>query len=229
MTTVLITGANRGIGLEFVRQYAADGAQVFACCRNPDGANDLNALAGADGDVTVLKLDVADEASIAAARRQVGDAPIDILINNAGVLLNKDETIEKTDYAAWMRSFEINVLGPFRVISAFKDNVAKSDARKIMTLSSQMGSIGDASGGYYTYRSTKAGANMVMKALANDLSAEGIVVLPVHPGWVKTDMGGSGAMIEASESVAGLRAVLDAATPESTGRFYRFDGKEAPW
>ncbi|MEM8986310.1 MAG: SDR family oxidoreductase [Pseudomonadota bacterium] len=229
MTTVLITGANRGIGLELTRQYAADGADVIACARDLGAAADLKALSDAHGNIRLETVDVDDAASVSTLKQKLGAAPIDILINNAGVMGGGAQGLADVDYDAWSHCLSVNVMGPFRMIAAFKDNVAASTRKTIVTLSSQMGSIGEASGGMTIYRSSKSAVNMVMKVLSEDLKADGVIVLPVHPGWVQTDMGGPGALLTPEESVTGLKAVIGKATLEQSGRFWRFDGEEAPW
>lgn len=229
MTTVLITGANRGIGLEFTRQYAAAGARVFACCRKPDAATELQTLAKTDEKVSVHALDVTSDASVAALKKELGDTPIDHLINNAGVMGGKKQSLADIDFGAWRDCLEANTLGPFRMIAAFADNVAASGERKIMTVSSYMGSIGRKGQGAYIYRSSKAAVNVVATLAATELASRGVMSIPVHPGWVRTDMGGSGADISPKESVTGLRKVMADLTPERSGRFWNYNGEELPW
>lgn len=231
MSTVLVTGANRGLGLEFARQYAADGWKVFAACRDPDTAKDLGRLAaGSGGQVDVLALDVTDTAGIRAAAKSLAGETIDVLINNAGVGSPKNQRLGGLDYVAWARVLDANTLGPMRVVEAFLDNVAKSGERKIVTLTSAMGSIADnASGGSYAYRSSKAAVNIVMKSLSIDLAPRGITCVVVHPGWVRTDMGGPGGKLDAPESVAALRRLIAGLKPGDSGRFFNYDGKIYPW
>jgi len=229
MTNVLITGANRGIGLEFTRQYAADGARVFACCRAPGTAADLQALAKAHAHVTVHPLDVTSDESVAALKAELGDTPIDHLINNAGVMGGKKQGLDNIDFDAWRDCLDANTLGPFRMIAAFAENVAASDEKKIMTVSSYMGSIGRKGQGAYIYRSSKAAVNMVATLAATELAMRGVMSIPVHPGWVRTDMGGSGADISTEESVSGLRKIISELTPERSGRFWNYNGEELPW
>lgn len=229
MTNVLITGANRGIGLEFARQYAANGARVFACCRAPDKATDLQALAKAHDNITVHALDVKSNESVAALKAELGDTPLDHLINNAGVMGGKNQSLNNIDFGEWRACFEANTLGPFRMIAAFADNVAASDEKKIMTVSSYMGSIGRKGQGAYIYRSSKAAVNMVATLAATELAGRGVMSIPVHPGWVRTDMGGAGADISTEESVTGLRKVIAELTPERSGRFWNYNGEELDW
>lgn len=227
--TLLITGANRGLGLEFVNQYAEDGWQVIACCRWPDDAKELNALADKFGDqIEVYALDVADFEQIDALALLLQGRPIDLLINNAGVYPQSE--FGHVAYEAWAEAFHINTMAPMKMVEAFAPHVAASSLKKIVTLTSKMGSIDDnTSGGSYIYRSTKAAGNMVMKSLAVDLKPMGIASTILHPGWVRTDMGGPNGLIDAPESVAGMRKVIEALTLENSGRFVAYDGKLIPW
>lgn len=231
MSTVLVTGANRGLGLEFVRQYAADGWRVFAGCRDPGSAKELDRLAAASGGkVRVLALDVTDTASVRTAAQSLAGKPIDLLINNAGVGAPKNQRLGSLDYAAWARVLDANTMGPMRVVEAFLENVAAGGERRIVTLTSAMGSIADnASGGSYAYRSSKAAVNIVMKSLSIDLAPRGITCVVVHPGWVRTDMGGPGGKLDPPESVAALRRLIAGLRPQDTGRFFNYDGKPYPW
>ncbi|PKO92232.1 MAG: short-chain dehydrogenase [Betaproteobacteria bacterium HGW-Betaproteobacteria-1] len=227
--TVLITGANRGLGLEFAKQYAEAGWQVIACCRWPDEAKELQALAERSGDLLEIhQLDVADFEEIDALALILQGRAIDLLINNAGVYPQSD--FGNVNYEAWAEAFHINSMAPMKMAEAFVGHVAASDQKKIVTVSSKMGSIDDnTSGGSYIYRSTKTAANMVMKSLAIDLKPKGIASTILHPGWVRTDMGGPNGLIDAPESVAGMRRVIEALTLENGGRFVAYDGKEIPW
>ena len=227
MPSVLITGANRGLGLEFTRQYAADGWRVFAACRDPAGARDLAAV---EGDVSAETLDVDDGPQVAALANKLSNQPIDVLINNAGIYGPKDVTRDTVDYDAWGQVFRTNTMSPLAVSAAFAANVAQGGQKKIITLSSIMGSIAENdSSGDFIYRSSKAAVNAVMKSLAGDLKSDGITVAVLHPGWVRTDMGGSDAAIEAPESVTGMRAVIAGLKESDSGRFLNYDGTEIPW
>lgn len=224
MPTILITGANRGIGLESARQYAADGWQVVGCCRDPRGATDLAAIDG----VTVLALDVTDGASIDALAAKM-DAPVDVLMNNAGQTSRPRPDFGAMDYAQWADLFAVNTLAPYKMAEAFHDHVRRSDRKTILNVSSIMGSIADASGGHVAYRSTKAALNMVTKTLAADLGNDGITVLAVHPGWVRTDMGGPSAAISPEESAAGMKRVVEGARLTDSGGFVDWKGETIPW
>jgi NAD(P)-dependent dehydrogenase (short-subunit alcohol dehydrogenase family) len=227
MPTCLITGANRGIGLEFVKQYAADGWRLHATCRRPEDAAKLSEI---EGDVQVHPLDVTDFARIEALARKLSGEPIDLLINNAGIYGPRVTPYDGIDYAAWAEVLRVNTMAPVKVSAVFADAVAKSELKRIVAISSQMGSIADnSSGGSYIYRSSKAGLNAAMKSLAHDLAGKKIAVAVLHPGWVRTDMGGSGATIDPFESVAGMRQVIDGLRPEASGSFFAYDGRELPW
>jgi NAD(P)-dependent dehydrogenase (short-subunit alcohol dehydrogenase family) len=231
MPTVFVTGANRGLGLEFARQYAADGWKVIAACRDPVTAADLRKLAdGSAGKVRVLAMNVADGASVRAAASALGDEPIDILLNNAGVGNPNGKALGSLDYGGWLRVLDVNVLGPARVVEALLPNVAKGGRRLIVTITSRMGSIADnASGGSYPYRSSKAAVNMVVKSLSLDLAPRGITCVLLHPGWVRTDMGGSGGKLAPAESIAAMRKLIARLGPEDSGKFYNYDGAGIPW
>jgi NAD(P)-dependent dehydrogenase (short-subunit alcohol dehydrogenase family) len=229
--TVLVTGANRGLGLEFVRQYAEAGWRVFAACRAPKSAKELKALeARHPGRIRIIALDVTDSESVRSAAAQLRGEPVDLLLNNAGVGGPPGQRIGNLDYAAWSRVFDANVLGPARVTEAFVEHVAQGRDRRIVTVTSRMGSIADnTSGGSYAYRSSKAGVNAVMKSFAIDLAARGITCVVVHPGWVRTDMGGAGGKLAPAESVKALRSLIASVGPEDAGKFYNYDGSGLPW
>ncbi len=239
MPTVLITGANRGLGLEFARQYAAEGWRVIATARSPDGAVALHELAAATGErVQVYGLDVADFAAIEALAATLSGVPIDVLINNAGSMGAARtsaagaaaQRFGKSNYADWIDTFCINALAPMKMAEAFVEHIAASDEKKVVTLSSTLGSIGNNTlGGFYAYRSTKAAVNAVMKSLALDLARRGIIAVPVHPGWVRTDMGGASATLVPADSIAGLRRLIARLTAVDSGRFWNWDGTEMPW
>lgn len=225
---VLITGANRGIGLEFVKQYAADGWRVLACCRNPQTATALQTIANANPQVRLQPLDVADFNQIEALALALKGEVIDVLINNAGVYPHS--TFGDTNYEEWATGFKVNSMAPLKMAEAFVQHLTKSQLKKMATLTSKMGSIEDnTSGESYSYRSSKTAVNMVMKSLSIDLKPYGISVVTLHPGWVQTDMGGSNALINAHTSVMGLRLVIEQLSLNNTGLFKAFDGKEIAW
>ncbi len=231
MPSVLITGASRGLGLEFARQYGAEGWRVFACCRDPGGAPKLAAIAAqSDGRVTVHGLDVRMRQGIAALAAGLEDEPVDLLLNNAGVYGPRLQDFGEVDDRAWAEVLDVNVMGPLRMAEAFAKHIASSQRKLIVTLSSRMGSMSDnSSGGAYVYRSSKAAVNAVVKSLAVDLGRRGIVCVAFHPGWVRTDMGGAGAALSPELSVANMRRVIEGVRPADNGRFLSHDGGEIPW
>ncbi len=232
MYTALITGANRGIGLELARQYAMDGWRVLACCRNPDSAEALKQLTTQyPGQVQIRALDVADINQVDTLSKTLAHEAIDVLINNAGIYPHADgKGFGHTDYAEWMRAFQVNTMAPLRMAECFIEQVARSKLKIIATISSMMGSIDDnTSGGSYLYRSSKAAVNMVNKSLALDLQSRGITAVVFNPGWVKTDMGGPNAMITVQQSVAGLRKVIGNLGQADSGKFFDYDGRKLPW
>lgn len=232
MNTVLITGANRGIGLEFVRQYAADGWRVLACCRDPAAANELNRMAIDHADrVRVYPLNVVDHKQIEQLSQILTDEAIDLLINNAGVYPPAQaDGFGKTDYGAWAYTFEVNTMAPLKMAEAFIHQISRSRGKTIITLTSKMSSVADnRGGGSYIYRSSKSAVNNVVKSLSIDLNPQRIIAVLLHPGWVKTDMGGPGALISVEQSVTGMRQVIDRLTLEDSGQFYAYDGQMIPW
>ena len=228
--TVLITGANRGIGLEFAERFAADGWRVFACCRNPADAAALQALADKHAELEIIELDVTDYGQVAALAARLQSQAIDILLSNAGIYGPRGMGFGDVDAAPWREVFEVNTIAPLMLAQAFADHVAASERRLIAVLSSKMGSIDDnGSGGGYIYRSSKTAVNQVVKSLSVDLAGRSITVLTLHPGWVRTDMGGRGADTGVDESVAGLLRILLSAGPEISGQFFDFSGESIPW
>ena len=231
MSSVLITGANRGLGLEFAAEYAADGWQVFAACRSPAEAEQLKDLARKTGDrVSVFAMDVTDMGSIRKAAMQLKDATIDVLINNAGIGGPRGQTTGNVDYEAWAHVFDVNTLGPLRVLEAFTEQLARSERKLVVTITSGMGSIGDnTSGGSIAYRSSKTAVNMVMRSAAIDLGPRHITCVLLSPGWVKTDMGGPGARLTVQQSVSAMRGLIAKLRPDDSGKFFHYDGREYPW
>lgn len=226
MPTVLITGASRGLGLEFARQYAADGWRVHACCRTPERAGELAAVTG---DVRVHGLDVTDAAAIRSLVGALAGEAVDLLVNNAGIMGHR-QSLGRIDYDGWAEVLRTNTLAPIAVTEALLDNLEKSGAAKVALMTSRMGSIADnTSGGTYAYRTSKAALNAAGRSLALDLGARGIAVVLLHPGWVRTDMGGAGGQIDAPQSVRGLRRVIAGLSAADSGRFLAYDGREIPW
>jgi NAD(P)-dependent dehydrogenase (short-subunit alcohol dehydrogenase family) len=230
MPTVLITGANRGIGLALARGYAAEGWRVHACCRNPDQAKDLKALRAEAGDrLAVHRLDVTDGLEVANLARELAEEAIDLLINNAGVS-GPGGGFGETDFERWQPVIGVNTFAPLRMAERFVEQVARSERKLIVNISSKMGSIAEnASGNSIIYRASKAALNQVSKSLAVVLGPRGITVILFHPGWVSTDMGGSEAPVTPADSAAGIRAVIARTTAADNGRFFNYDGEELPW
>lgn len=227
MPTVFITGANRGLGLEFASQYAAAGWRVIATCRDPGKADDLKAV---DGDIRVEAMDVDDDGSVASLANTLQDEAIDLLINNAGIYGPRGQSPEDMDFEAWDRVLRTNAMSPFRVTMAFLPNVLKSDQKIIAALSSRLGSLNEnQSGGEYIYRSSKAALNAALKGLSYDLAGSGVRVILLHPGWASTDMGGPSAPVNPTDSVTGLRKVLANIKDGETGVFYNYDGSMLEW
>jgi NAD(P)-dependent dehydrogenase (short-subunit alcohol dehydrogenase family) len=227
MPTCLITGASRGIGLEFAKQYAADGWSVVATCRRPDQSE---ALRQVQGDVRIEPLDVSDFARVEVLGKQLEALPIDLLINNAGLYGPRVVPYDSVDYGAWMEVLRVNTMACLKVSAVFSRNVAWSKRKTIVAITSLMGSVTEnSSGGAYIYRSSKAALNAVMRSLSIDLKPKEIVVALLHPGWVRTNIGGSGAYLDAFESVAGMRDVISKLRLADTGRFFNYDGAELPW
>ena len=227
--SVIVTGANRGIGLELVSQYLADDWQVYACCRRPELATQLAGLA-LDSTLSIHQLDVANPESVKKLSLALLEQPIDLLINNAGIYGGERQSFGDIDYDQWKQVLDVNTLGPYRVSTALANQVENGEQRLMVNVSSAMGSIERyTTGGHYIYRSSKAALNMVTVNLAHDLRSRGITVLSVHPGWVRTDMGGSSADISTQTSAAGLRQLISNATIEDSGRFFSWDGSALPW
>lgn len=231
MSSILITGANRGLGLEFVAQYAAAGWRVLAACRDPSETGALKRIAeAAGGSVSLHRLEVTDPGSIRRLAGELSSQPLDLLLNNAGVAGREAATFGQTDKQAWLDTMAVNVVAPMHMAEAFLPHVQKSERRIIATISSRMGSIGEnGDGGMYAYRSSKAAANAVAKSLSNELKDKGVAVVVLHPGWVRTDMGGPDAPVLPQESVSGLKKVLDKVTLADSGKFINYDGSPIPW
>src|SRR3954447_25069332 len=223
MATVLVTGCDTGLGVEFARQYAADGFRVFATCLNPSTATQTSAIRG---NIEVLKLDVTDHAAIEALAQRLSTEPIYVLLNNAGIG-NPHPPFGETDYANWRRILETNLIGPMKMAESFVEHVARSDNKSMAFVSSRMGSIAlNNSGGSYSYRSRRAGINMIVKPLAVDLAHRHICVLALHPGWAMTE---PGARVPVAESVAGMRGVINRAGRHHTGSFVTYHDQPLPW
>lgn len=228
--TVVISGANRGIGFEMVKCYLASRDwHIIAACRSPQSADELNALAKANSNIEVLQLDVADAKSVADFANTVGDRTVDLLINNAGVIGGDHQSLGDIDYDEWMQTLAINTLGPVRVTEALIDNVRQSENGKIVAISSQLGAMQYQTQGRFGYNSSKAGLNRNMTLLASQLRTDKIAVAMYHPGWVQTDMGGQEADITPSESAKALVKCFDELTLAGSGKFFKWNGEPHVW
>jgi len=227
---IVITGANRGIGLEFTRQYLDRGDHVEAVARSPEGAGALAQLASsAGGRLRVHGCDVASDQGARALAASLGEVAVDVLINNAGVM-GKMQALDALDHGDMLRTFDINALGPVRVTAALLPHLRRASTRKVAHISSGMGSISDnTSGGAYGYRMSKAALNMACRSMAIDLRGEGFKVVTMNPGWVQTDMGGSGAPTPVATSVGLMIERIDGLTPEQSGLFVDYRGHTWAW
>ena len=230
MGSILVTGSNRGIGLELARAFARQSWRVFATCRDPDEAAELRELDREHALVSIHQLDVRSAEQRARLAHELKDLPVDILFNNAGVFGPEQQAFGEIDVHDWLETLEVNTIVPFLMAHQFLENVTRSNRRIIASVGSLMGSLADnTSGGYYAYRTSKAGVHMVMRGLAADLASRGVISVAFHPGWVRTRMGGSQAPVSPEESAAGLQKVLLGLGPGDTGKFFDYTGRERPW
>lgn len=231
MKTILITGANRGLGLEMTRQYLEDGQEVIATARNMDTVDDLEALRNqTEGQLDIYELDVTKTDTIERTHEAVKEAydEIDILINNAGTMGSK-ESFDSLTEMDLKTVFEVNTVGPFNVTQEFLPMVS-SPKGKVIFITSLMGSIEDNGiGGTYPYRISKVGLNMLGRTLSNDYPESDVLFLLLHPGWVKTRMGGEDARIDKETSVSGMRSVIADLDEDMNGEFYNYEGDNLPW
>ncbi len=237
MPAILITGANQGLGLEFTRQYAADGWRVIACCRSPESAGALGKLASADANVTIEKLDVRDHPAIDALGQKYTGQPLDILLNNAGIIgpLPIAENIGRQhfgtlDYGVWRDVIETNTISPVKMAETFVDHLAAGEQKKIVNISSQVASIAETTIPGIAYATSKTALNRAMTIIAEQLRERGIIVALFCPGYVKTRMDAFGsAVVEIHQSITALRALIAALTPEDTGNFRNYAGRTIAW
>ena len=230
MATILVTGANRGLGFEFVEQYLNEGNDVIATYRNENSSMDLIEMGDERSNLKLLQLDVSSNKSLNSFAENLGDSPIDIFINNAGVYGPRNSSFGNVDEENWIPAIKINAIAPILLTQLIIKNIRSGADKKLIYITSKMGSIDDnKGGGAYVYRSSKTALNAVVKSLSVDLENEGIVVALIHPGWVKTDMGGPNALIERDTSVRGMTEVISNLDITSTGNFYNYDGSIIPW
>jgi NAD(P)-dependent dehydrogenase (short-subunit alcohol dehydrogenase family) len=227
MPTVLITGANRGLGLEFARQYAADGWRIIATCRDPEKAIKL---AKVEGDVTIHQLDVANFDAIKTLAQELDSESIDLLLNNAGIIGAKPWQFGDTDYQSWAETIATNAMGPLKMCECFVEQVARSDLKQMISISTHLGSMGrNTDGAMYIYRSSKAALNAVMKSVAIDLKEQGISVAVYHPGWARTGMGGPNAAVDPVDSVTGIRKLTKNLKANGECPFLSYDDTALEW
>ena len=222
--TVLVTGANRGLGLEFVKQLQMEGYKVIGTARKPDSASELKATGA-----RVEQLDVANQSSVDALANTLKGVAIDILINNAGMANRVDSSLDTLDFDAMERTFQVNSVGPLRVIQALLPNLEAGQKKTIVNITSRLGSIELSTGGLYSYRTSKTALNQINKIVSVELAPRGFTSIVMHPGWVKTDMGGAEAPVAIPDSISGMLKVIDGLSVDKTGKFFNFDGEELPW
>jgi NAD(P)-dependent dehydrogenase (short-subunit alcohol dehydrogenase family) len=227
MPTVLITGANRGLGLEFVRQYTAENWRVIATCRNPDSAKELIKI---QGKKEILPLDVNDFRAIEKTSELLDSEKIDVLLNNAGIYDPNKNGLGQTNFDEWTNMLRINTLAPLKIVESFLKQVRNSEKKVIVSISSLLGSISaNDSGGQYAYRSSKSALNSINKSLSIDLADQGIIGIVISPGWVRTDMGGPNAAVDPVDSVSGIRNVINKLKSHDNGKYFNFDGSTINW
>ncbi|MFI4998818.1 MAG: SDR family oxidoreductase [Reyranellales bacterium] len=226
MSTVLITGAARGLGLDFVKQYAAKGWKIHACARKPD------ALKAVKGDIHHHPLEVTDYAAVQALAAELSGEAIDVLICNAGIGGDggqQAQMLGSLDGAVWRHIFEVNTLAPLMMAEAFVEQVARSQQKKLIAITSILGSIANNNGGRYAYRASKTALNMEWSCLSKDMESRGMICVALHPGWVQTDMGGPTATLTIDQSVPSMVKVIEGLKPSDNGRYISYDGNGLPW
>jgi len=237
MPSILITGANQGLGFEFTRQYATDGWHVIACCRTPGSADELNKLAAENAKVIIEKLDVRDHDGIEALGKKYAGKPLDVLLNNAGII-GPVPIAENThrqhfgtmDYGVWQDVMETNTFGPVKMAETFVEHLAAGEQKKLVNISSQVSSIGEMAIPSIAYASSKTALNRAMTIIAEQVKERGIVVAMFCPGYVKTRMDAFGyAMIEIEQSINALRPLIAALTIDDTGCFKTHEGRTIAW
>lgn len=230
MTTILITGANRGIGLEFTKQYLSQNYKVLACCRDSSQAEQLKQLQGDfASELLIIELDLNSEASLQQLKTTLAKAPIDIVINNAAIFKLEDAHYQLNS-KSWQNFFQTNAIAPYLIAQLLMENIELGTQKKIINISSEMGSMSlNHEGGYTPYRASKAALNAITKNLAIEVKAKHITVVAIHPGWVQTDMGGSNGLLSPAASVAAMRSLIAQFRINDSGKFYDYTGKELAW
>lgn len=228
--SILITGTNRGIGLEFVKHYLKNNEKVIATCRNRNSAKDLLELKNTTSNLSLLELDVSKPNSIDEFTSKIADHPIDTFINNAGVFGPRNIEFGNFNAKEWLDVFKVNTIAPLLITQKILKNLRLGKDKKLVFISSKVGSIEDnTEGGMYIYRTSKTALNQVIKSLSIDLKEENFIVVALHPGWVQTDMGGPNALIDTKTSVKGMTEAIDNLTSKNSGKFYNYDGSAIPW
>ena len=228
--SILITGTNRGIGLEFVKHYLKNNEKVIATCRNKNSAKDLLELKNTTSNLSLVELDVSNPHSINEFASKITDQPIDTFINNAGVFGPRNTEFENFNAKEWLDVFNINTIAPLLITQKILKNLRLGKNKKLVFISSKVGSIEEnTGGGMYIYRSSKTALNQVIKSLSIDFKDENFIAAALHPGWVQTDMGGPNALIDTKTSVKGMAEVIDSLVLKNSGRFYNYDGSSIPW
>ena len=228
--SILITGTNRGIGLEFVKHYLKNNEKVIATCRNKNSAKDLLELKNTTSNLSLVELDVSNPNSINEFASKITDQPIDTFINNAGVFGPRNNEFGNFNAKEWLDVFNINTIAPLLITQKILKNLRLGKNKKLVFISSKVGSIEEnTGGGMYIYRSSKTALNQVIKSLSIDFKDENFIAAALHPGWVQTDMGGPNALIDTKTSVKGMAEVIDNLVLKNSGRFYNYDGSSIPW
>ncbi|WP_346836948.1 SDR family oxidoreductase [Microbulbifer sp. SAOS-129_SWC] len=228
--TILITGCDRGIGLEAARQFAADGWRVLATYHEPVVPLELQAAAKSYPGLETLRLDVTDYDRMAELARELRGQSIDILLNNAAMFGPIVTMFGGVLLSRWRKAFEVNTIAPYKMVETFLSHICASERKLVAVISSKKGSIADnTGGGAYIYRSTKSAVNQVVRSLSIDLRERGVNVVAIHPGWVRTAMGGTTASMSVEASVRAVKKLLLEIGPGHSGHFLNYDGAEIPW
>ena len=228
--SILITGTNRGIGLEFVKHYLKNNEKVIATYRNKNSVKDLLELKNTTSNLSLVELDVSNPNSINEFASKITDQPIDTFINNAGVFGPRNNEFGNFNAKEWLDVFNINTIAPLLITQKILKNLRLGKNKKLVFISSKVGSIEEnTGGGMYIYRSSKTALNQVIKSLSIDFKDENFIAAALHPGWVQTDMGGPNALIDKKTSVKGMAEVIDSLVLKNSGSFYNYDGSSIPW
>ena len=231
MKNILITGASRGLGLGLVKKYLENNEKVFCTTRNILKSKELVLLKEKHiNNLKICELDLLDKDSPNILSNFLVNKPIDLFINNAGVIGQSAQHFKSISLNPWIEVLKVNLIAPLLITQSIIKNIEKSSEKKIYILSSKVGSIEDnKSGGMYVYRSSKTALNQIVKSLSIDLKPLGIAVISLHPGWVRTEMGGPNALISVEESVNGMFGVISNTNIRNSGQFINYDGTQIPW